>query len=279
MSNKVLIFGGDGKLGTSFRKLLKDDSNYEVRSLTSKNLSYNDYQTVIRVIKAIDPDFIINCVGFTDVDGAEKSENKNLCLELNAVFPLILAMCGKIFGADVIHFSTDYVFDGIKEISYLETDIPNPVNYYGLTKMMGDQFIIKFDNVKIYRIQCVYSDVGKSFAKSILNLTKEQFQINVVGDQITVPTHADWIAKQIINLLPFPNYGLWNLVPDGMASYADFAKKILVGRTTLVHAVKSNDYPTPAKRPLFSVLDNSKIKAKFGLTFSDWQQVYDTYKT
>jgi len=272
MSRVVII--GCGQIGKAFLDYLP---RKEGEAWARSNIDYLDNNVLFNRLKETKPDIVINTAAYTDVDRAQKTTEYKNVLALNALLPMMLAQYGQILGYKLIHFSTAYVFDGMKKTPYVESDPTNPINVYGNTKEIGEMLIRKKNNVKIFRVQAVYSNHGNCFPNTMERLMGEQHTIDVVGDQITVPTHAEWIAETVIPIMESDKHGLWHLCPNGSVSYADFAKKVVDGRCH-INPISSYHYATPAKRPLNTVLDNSKIKADFGLSIPSWERVYDVYK-
>ena len=278
MTKRILIIGG-GQLGSAFREALKG-SGAEVFTVTRKEVNYYDVEDVHRVFSEIHPDYVINCAAFTDVNGAEEAREE--ALYMNAQFPFILMMFCGMWSAELIHFSTDYVFNGTSTVPYTEDDNTFPLNQYGYTKELGDKLLLnllfqKTNNTKVFRVQAIYSRNGKNFYNTMKRLAKEKDEISVVCDQITVPTHASWIAQQVVMTLPIKKCGLWNLCPDGSATFAEFAS-VIMGNDCEVQPVLSEELPSTVTRPKYSVLDNSKFKADFGnQNFAHWKDLYRLY--
>lgn len=277
---RILIIGANGQLGSAFNEALKG-SGAEVFAVSRKNVDYYDAEDIHRMFSNAQPDYVINCVAFTDVAGAEEARDE--ALYMNAQFPFLLMMFGGMWGSEIIHFSTDYVFNGTSTVPYKEEDLTFPLNNYGYTKELGDKLLLnpmfkKHCNVKVFRVQALYSKHGKNFYNTMKRLGAEKTEISVVCDQITVPTHAGWVAQQVIHALPTPKYGLWNLCPDGSATFAEFAS-VIVGHDCEVQPVLSDEYPSTVNRPKYSVLDNSKFKEDFGnQNFAHWKDIFRLYR-
>ena len=273
----ILIFGG-GQVSQGLQRALHD-TDHSVRVVTSDTIDYADPGALWDYMSKVKPHFVINAVAFTDVAGAEKVSQQIKCTNLNTLLPLILQSHCRQLGAEFIHFSTYFVFDGNAKRPYTEDSPTKPLQFYGKSKEAADMLLAtcKRRKVKVFRLSCVYSNHGKSFVTQIEDRMTDQYSIDVVSDQIMTPTHSDWIGEIVVRCLMTPAYGLFNLVPDGHCSYADFARKIVDGRCQ-INPISSFHYATPVQRPLYGVMDNSKIKATFQLSFPTWEQVYDQYK-
>lgn len=271
----ILIFGG-GHVSRGLQRALHDTA-HSVRVITSDTIEYSDSMALHDYMRKVLPDIVINTVAFTDVAGAEKTENQLKCTTLNTLLPLVLQGLCRQHGCEFIHFSTYFVFDGRSKTPYKEDSQTGPLQFYGKTKDGADALLGNRRKTKTFRLGAVYSNHGKSFVTQIEDLMTDQHTIDVVSDQFMTPTHADWIGEVVVQCLEKPAYGFYNLCPDGYCSYADFARKIVDGRCE-INPISSFHYASAVKRPLYGVLDNSKIKATFGLTFPTWEQVYDQYK-
>lgn len=279
MIKRILILGAKGQIGSGFQRILKNPTaDYKTYFIDSSKLDYNKMSDMEIPFKNIKPDIVINCVAYTNVDGAELPENRELCRYLNVEFPCMIAAFCKKYGAEFIHFSTDYVYNGIPQKVYTELDDAAPLNYYGKTKLRADKILRIFDKVKIFRVQAVYSPHNSNFYKAIDSLCNVKPYINVVADQLTCPTHAYWIADMVYKTLDEPAYGLFHLKPNGNCSFADFAELISDGRA-VINRVTTEQYGSRTKRPKNANLSNEKFKCTFGRINLDWKQVYQKYKS
>jgi len=274
MSN-ILILGG-GHVSQGLQRALHD-TDHSVHVVTSDTIDYSDSMALHDYMNKVLPDVVINAVAFTDVAGAEKTSNQLKCTALNTLLPLILQGLCRQHKCEFIHFSTYFVFDGKSKTPYKEDSPTNPLQFYGKTKDGADILLGKKRRTKIFRLGAVYSNHGKSFVAQIEDRMMDQYSIDVVSDQIMTPTHADWIGEIVVQCLEKPAYGLYNLCPDGYCSYADFARKIVDGRCE-INPISSFHYAATVQRPLYGVMDNTKIKQTFELEFPTWEQVYDRYK-
>lgn len=273
----ILVLGPNGQIGKRICKNLKE-LNLKYYPLSYRIQGY-ELRDLINQIKDLEPDLIINCIGYTNVTQAQKDINQ--AVFINGILPEVLS---KI--SNLIHFSSDYVFDGEKGSSYEETEIPNPINAYGMSKLAGDQGIQSYSNFKywIFRTSWVFSDDPCSFTTKVIERAKKETLANndgfvpVVDDQHGVPTSANWIAEIVSKLVVsgLPNPGLYNLTADGQTTWYDFAKTVLGKANPLnkcrILPVKS-DHPmfTGVRRPKYSVLNNSKIKG-VGVEIKNWDE-------
>ena len=229
-------------------------------------------------------DLIINAAAFTEVDLAE--EKKELAYKINCNAPKLLAKKAFELNVPIIHFSTDYVFDGLNDEKYTENDPTNPINVYGESKLAGE-LAIKESGAKyyIFRTSWVYSNWKKNFFMTILRLCNEKKTIRIINDQNGIPTSAGFIAKQINFIIPKLNefnVGTYNLVPDSDGTWYDFAVSIIKltnirFRVENIIPILSSDFKTLAKRPKNSILSNKKIKKIFMLKFKTWQEELDEF--
>ncbi len=267
--------GGNGQLGSEIKELSSSFTNDSFFFTDTSNLDITNHAVVTAFIKTNNIDVIVNCAAYTAVDKAESEPE--LADAINHLAVKNLAIIAKERGAKLIHISTDYVFDGTGHKPYVETDIPNPQSVYGQTKLDGELAIqaVNPSNSIIIRTSWVYSNFGSNFVKTMLRLGKEHEKINVVSDQIGSPTYAGDLAKAILEILPQiknEQVAIYHYTNSGICSWSDFAKAIfeIKGMEVMVHPILTSQYPTLAKRPQYSVLENSKIKKKFNLNMSYW---------
>ncbi|MCM1323755.1 MAG: dTDP-4-dehydrorhamnose reductase [Acetobacter sp.] len=263
-----LVTGCNGQLGTALQSLLKDNAVYIDRN----DLDLTDENAVKTYLAANTYDFIINCAAYTAVDKAESdSENAH---KVNALAPLYLAKYGK----RIIHISTDYVFDGTAYKPYTEEDATNPISIYGKTKREGEQNVLQnAETAIIIRTAWLYSPHGGNFVKTMRKLGAEKENLKVVFDQIGSPTNAYDLAEAIIAALPQIKTGekeVFHFTNEGVCSWYDFALEIMEQSKLpcKVFPIESKDYPTPAARPSYSVLNKTKIKQRFNLNIPHWKK-------
>lgn len=260
-----LITGCNGQLGRELQHRIPD-----AIATDSNALNITDFIAVQKFVKDNDIDTIINCAAYTAVDKAES--DIEVAALVNSTGPENLAKTG----CKLIHISTDYVFDGTGHVPYQTTDATNPISVYGHTKLAGEQSILKNNaQAVIIRTAWLYSKYGNNFVKTMLRLGKEKDSVNVVCDQIGTPTYAADLAEAIVKILPQinkDNAGIYHYTNEGVCSWYDFATAIMNLGTRSCHVVPipSSEYPTPAKRPFYSVLDKSKIKQTFSIDIPHW---------
>jgi dTDP-4-dehydrorhamnose reductase len=272
---KILITGINGQVGHA---LMQQLTEYELVGLTRQDCDLTNPDQIKRVIDQHQPDLIINPAGYTKVDQAE--DEPELAFLINRDAPSVMAEKAREYDIPFIHFSTDYVFDGEKRGGYKEDDPTNPLGVYGQSKLAGEQAIQNIGGqFYILRTSWVYSHIGKNFYLTMKRLSEKPDEIRVVADQLGVPTSNLFIVKhtqKMINQLTSENVGIYHLVPDGQCSWYEFAKQIITKTTPAfdinnILPVDTDQYPTNAKRPKSSVLDNSLIKTVFMLKFDDWK--------
>ncbi|MEG3833647.1 dTDP-4-dehydrorhamnose reductase [Microcoleus sp. Z1_A1] len=278
---KILLAGGSGQLAQELQPILL--SSGEVIALDRTRLDLSQPESIRQAMAEIKPDLVINSGAYTAVDKAESEPE--LAYAVNAIAPGIFAEECEKQGASLIHFSTDYVFDGSHGSAYLETDSTNPLGTYGKSKLAGEAAILKSGNRHIIiRTAWVYGNGGKgNFVKTMLRLGKEREEIRVVADQIGSPTWTRDLGaatSQIIPLLGSETFGTYQYTNSGVCSWYDFAIAIFEEAAQLgfplkvqrVIPITTAEYPTPAKRPAFSVLSTVKISALLGTYPPHWRQ-------
>ena len=282
---KLILLGSNGQLGKELKNDLRSVS--DPICFDKNSLNINNYQLLEETIEKYNPSIIINSAAYTKVDDAEKNKKEAYLVNSEA-----LDFISKIVSRRniwLIHYSTDYVFDGTKHNRYNENDIPNPINIYGKSKLDGEKKIISSGcNHVIFRTTWVYGEFGKNFIKTIKNLAKVKDSINIVSDQIGVPTSTKLISKVTINLIKDiikQNYwesGIYNLVPNGETNWFEMTKfisKIAINnfdnenfKNLLIGETLSKNFITAAKRPLNSLLNNTKLQKKLNFTLPNWQE-------
>lgn len=282
---KILLFGKNGQVGWELNRSLQPLG--EVIALGRKEADFSDPESLRKIVSDISPDVIVNAVAYTAVDKAESEEE--LATAINGVAPGVLAEEALKTNALFIHYSTDYVFDGTKSSSYVETDEPNPVNAYGRTKLAGEKAVqLSGCDYLIFRTSWVYSARGNNFLSTILRLAQEREELNVVSDQIGAPTSARLIAETTLMCLQKSikercdaefTSDLYQLTASGSTSWHGFARKIIsiandslqmTVRVAKINEVLTRDYPSKADRPCNSKLSSNKLEAYFGLQMPDW---------
>ena len=271
----ILITGCNGQLGNEMQLLEKDFSEHQWFNTDVEELDITDQLAIEQFIQENQIDGIVNCAAYTAVDKAES--NKELCTSLNTVAPAYLAAAVEKRGGWMIQISTDYVFDGTKHTPYVETDTPCPDSVYGSTKLAGEFGVQKFcRRSMIIRTAWLYSTFGNNFVKTMLRLGKEKTELGVIFDQIGTPTYARDLAKAIMAAIAQGiKPGVYHFSNEGVISWYDFTKAIhrIAGITSCyVRPLHTAEYPTPAKRPAYSVLDKTKIKETYNIEIPYWEE-------
>ena len=276
---KILVTGAMGQLGREISKLADSTEHTyiytDVRAHEGvAELDVTDAEAVNAAVQGVD--VIVNCAAYTDVNKAES--DAEAAHKVNALAPAVLAEAAKAAGAMLIHVSTDYVFDGQANVPYTEDAARNPLGVYGRTKMEGEDAIIKSGcRHLIFRTSWLYSTTGKNFFLTMSELTASKTELKVVVDQVGTPTYAYDLAYLITYIIEenlLDRNGVYNYSGEGVCSWYDFATEIcsLMGHTCRIVPCRSEEYPTPAERPHYSVLDKSKVKRDFGIEVPYWRQ-------
>ncbi|WP_137170435.1 dTDP-4-dehydrorhamnose reductase [Marinomonas sp. FW-1] len=278
---RILLTGKNGQLGRCFQDALKG-TNHELFAYGSAELNIADADLVAAVVEQVKPDIIVNAAAYTAVDKAETdSENAYL---VNATGPELLAKQAGILGIPFIHVSTDYVFDGEAVEPYLPTDQTNPKGVYGASKLAGERAVsAACDKHIILRTAWVFSEYGNNFVKTMVRLAKERDALSVVADQYGCPTYAGDLAKAILHICEQHKqgkliaWGTYHYCGDTPTSWHGFARAIfakaeslgVIAKRPQLKAISSDQYPTPAKRPEYSVMSTQAL-ASFGIQASSW---------
>jgi dTDP-4-dehydrorhamnose reductase len=272
-SSNLLVTGADGQLGKALRKLAPAHKSFDFIFLSRKDFPIENSIGVLDFFEKTRPSLCINCAAYTAVDRAETE--KAIAFAVNADSVASLAKACHRFQTKLIHVSTDYVFDGNSSKPLTEDDRTGPVNVYGASKLRGEE--LAFENnseTVIFRTSWVYSEFGNNFVKTMIRLMKEKESINVVEDQIGSPTYARDLAETILAIAGGSHFvpGIYNYSNEGAISWYDFAVAIreLIQSDCKVNPIPSSQFPTPAKRPHYSLLDKSKIKEVYGVVIPGW---------
>ena len=275
----VLVTGANGQLGQSLQFIAPNYPELHFVFCSSIDLDISNIENCKSVFSKIKPNYCINAAAYTAVDKAE-SEPKKAYL-INVIGARNVAEVCKKHNTILLHISTDFVFDGNATKPYSENDIPNPTGVYGQTKLEGEKAIqAVFENYYIIRTSWVYSQFGNNFMKTMLRLASERDSISVVNDQIGTPTNAIDLAKALIQIIltdnrqpTTDNFGVYNFSNEGQCSWYDFAKEIFKINNIEIDLkpIPTSSFPTPAKRPKYSVLDKTKIKSTFGIIINKWE--------
>lgn len=286
----ILVTGSNGQLGSELR-MLNDEFfsqrvqntrmlNYKCFFTTSENLDITKHEEVKDFIANNSIDIIINCAAYTAVDKAEEDEvNAD---KINHLAVKNLATIAKDKSIKLIHISTDYVFDGENFKPYIEENVARPSDVYGKTKLDGENAMREINplNSIIIRTSWVYSSFGANFVKTMLRLGKERDALGVIFDQVGTPTYAKDLAKAILDILPNitnDKVEIYHYSNEGVLSWYDFAKEIMkmAKIECVINPIETKEYPTPAKRPHYSLLNKSKIKKEFGIEIPYWKDSLD----
>lgn len=274
-AKKILITGANGQLGNEFRVLANQYADYEFIFLSRQELQIEDAENVRQVFSSHKPDWCVNCAAYTAVDKAETE--KDAAFAINATAAGTLAQVCAETNTGFIHISTDYVFDGSSAEPYKEDAATGPINTYGHSKLQGEQLVQQHNpDAIIIRTAWVYSYFGNNFVKTMMRLMKERESINVVSDQVGSPTYAADLAQAVMHIISGSKHtsGIYHYSNEGRISWFEFAEAIreLTGSNCKVNPIPSSAYPTPAKRPQYSLLDKSKIRDTFGVSVPQWKQ-------
>lgn len=272
---KILVTGANGQLGKEMRSILESNIPGITDYTDVDTLDITDFRAVDEYFNKNEITHVINCAAYTAVDKAESDQT--LCYRINVDAVQNLAQAASKYGIKIVHISTDYVFDGKNYKPYAESDKTNPTSTYGTTKRKGEMILLSFcPDAVILRTAWLYSPHGHNFVKTMIKLGKEKPELRVVFDQVGTPTSATDLASAIYSILTARQWapGTYHFTDEGVTSWYDFAKAIhrLAGiNTCKVTPVTTEDYPTPATRPHYSVLDKSMIKRTFGITIPYWE--------
>lgn len=281
---KILLFGKTGQLGSQLNKKL---AHYSLDAFDYPEVDFNDPGQLHEIVISLKPALIVNAAAYTAVDQAE--DHTEMAYTINAYAVEAIAQAAKKLNTPLIHYSTDYVFDGKKNRLYTEIDHPNPINVYGKSKLLGEEKIIQSGaNHLIFRLSWVYSSSHPCFLRSVLDWSRKHETLRIVEDQISNPTWARMVADKTAQIIErsvgyWPGYfsqlkGIYHLVGNGAVSRFDWAKAILEldpnkteQKTTELLKAKSADFKTPAQRPAFSGLDCAKFEKTFNIDLPDWK--------
>lgn len=270
----ILVTGADGQLGSCLKLISKNFSGIAFTFTDGKDLDITNLASVKKKFSTSDYDFCINCAAYTAVDKAEEEELK--AEKVNAEGARNLATACKASKTVLIHISTDFVFNGESNQPYTENDETNPISAYGRTKLNGELEIAAIlKQHYIIRTSWLYSAFGNNFVKTILRLGKERDRLSVISDQVGTPTYAIDLANTIMEIIvsSTSNYGVYHYSNEGVASWYDFAKAIFdIKKMELdLEPIPTKNYPTPAARPFYSVLNKGKIKNNFSVKIPYWR--------
>ena len=270
---KVLITGAGGQLGQCFRKQALDYPDIAFTFANSQDLDLSQFAVVRAYLRQNDFDFCVNCAAYTNVEQAEKEQE--MAFLVNAESVKNLAEACEDSEVKLIHFSTDYVFDGNKTTPYTESDPTEPLNVYGASKLLGEQYIQEETNrYLIFRTSWLYSDIGKNFFNTIRSKAEAGEALNITTSQKGTPTNAYDLAAFILKIISVNTeaYGIYHFSNLGEATWYDFAKEILVLMNSNTILNESNNFQTLAERPQYSVLSKKKAIDTFNLPIPEWRE-------
>jgi dTDP-4-dehydrorhamnose reductase len=288
VKQKILVTGANGQLGKELKKIAPSFPQFDFIFLSREDLPIHHFEMVRTYFKTYHPQYLINCAAYTAVDRAE--QEKDLAFQVNGEAVGVLAAICKENQTQLIHISTDYVFDGTSKIPYKEDSPTNPQNVYGASKLEGEKQALQFNpDCIIIRTSWVYSEYGKNFVRTMAKLMKEKNEINVVNDQFGSPTYAADLAETVLQIIQWltthdsrlpthhsqlTTHGIYNFSNEGIITWYDLAQAIkdLTNSTCKINPVPTSQYPTAAKRPAYSVMDKTKIKNTFGIQLKDWKK-------
>lgn len=275
MNKNILITGANGQLGSEFREIFGNYKDFNFIFTSRDELQIGDRNAVHKFFAENKIDFCVNCAAYTAVDKSETNREEAKLINADAV-GFLAEECNKQ-RALFIQISTDYVFDGSGKSPYRTTDPVSPVNYYGQTKLLGEEIaLLKSPDCIIIRTSWVYSSYGHNFVKTMIRLMSEKHEINVVNDQCGSPTNALDLAEAIMKIISSEKItpGIFHFSNSGIISWYEFAMEVkkLIGSDCKINAIGTSSYPTPAKRPQYSALDTSKISYNYGVEIKPWKE-------
>lgn len=272
--NKIVVFGASGQLGNCLKKVAEEKGISEIYFPPESEANILDKNALKSVFEQYKPAFAINCAAYTAVDKAE--DELDLARKINKTGAENLAEACKAYNTKFIHISTDFVFKGDKAHPLVENDIAEPISVYGLTKLEGEQDIARLmDEYFIIRTSWLYSEFGNNFVKTMLKLGAERDLLKIIADQVGTPTYGIDLAACVLDIIISGSkaYGIYHYSNEGVTSWYDFAKGIfdLSATEIKVLPIRTDEYPTKATRPAYSVMDKSKIKTTFGIEIPYWR--------
>ena len=278
---RLAVTGKNGQVVSALQALASDE--LEIVALGRPELDLAQPETVLKALREVKPDVVVSAAAYTAVDKAESEQD--IAFAVNRDGARAVAQAASDIGIPVIHLSTDYVFDGTKDTAYVESDPTGPTSVYGRSKLEGERAVSEAtDNYVVLRTAWVYSEYGNNFVKTMLRLSENRDEINVVADQFGCPTSANDIAAAVVTIArklvedsSAPLRGVFHLSGTGETNWANFAKQIFAlsaengGKSIVVNDITTEQYPTPARRPANSRLDCSKLEEVYGIKLPSWQ--------
>jgi dTDP-4-dehydrorhamnose reductase len=269
---KILVTGGNGQLGKELQEISSSYRQFQFYFLSREDMPIDQFELVRNYFNTLKPAYCINCAAYTAVDKAESE--KELAFQVNGEAVGVLAAVCKEHDAKFIHISTDYIFNGLGNYPYTENFPTDPINVYGASKLEGENQAIQLNpDCVIIRTSWVYSSFGKNFVKTMMRLMNEKDEIKVINDQVGSPTYAADLAEVILKIAGNWKPGVYNFSNEGIITWYEFAVAIkdMINCPCSIKPITTSEYPTPAKRPFYSVLDKTKIQVTFGVQLKDWK--------
>ena len=274
---KVLVTGVKGQLGYDVVKEL-EKRGYQPIGVDRDEMDLMDNDAIRTFIMELKPEAIIHCAAYTAVDKAE--EEVETCYQINAESVKVISECAKELDVKLIYISTDYVFDGTKEGEYVETDLPNPINVYGASKLKGEQYVqTLLEKYYIVRISWVFGVNGNNFIKTMRRLGSERDELNIINDQVGSPTYTADLAPLLVDMMETDKYGIYHATNEETCSWYEFANEIFKqsGIEVKTNPITTDQYPTAAKRPMNSRMSKAKLKANGFNLLPTWQEALAHY--
>ncbi len=275
---RVLVTGANGMLGRDLVEIMSD--RFEVSGIDVDDADITRFEEIQRVIREKDPEFIVHCAGYTDVDGCERE--KDLSYKVNAIGTRNVTRCAADLDVPIIYISTDYVFSGGRHSPYREYDLPEPINEYGYTKLAGEYFVQQLHSkFFIVRTAWLFGRHGKNFVMTILNIARNDSNLRVVNDQIGSPTYTRDLCGKIVELIGSgAGYGIYHITNSGVCSWCDFARKILdlAGYSDVVlRPIRTEETGRAARRPSNSALENRALRLEGLEPMRSWEEALADY--
>lgn len=274
---KILVTGVKGQLGYDVVKALESRGHQPV-GVDHEEMDLMNNNMIQNFIMNLKPEAIIHCAAYTAVDQAE--EEVEICYQINAEAVKVIAECAKTLDIPMIYISTDYVFDGTKASEYVETDIPNPINVYGASKLKGEQYVQQLlEKFYIVRISWVFGINGNNFIKTMQRLGNEQDQLNIIHDQVGSPTYTAHLAPLLVDMIETDQYGIYHATNEEYCSWYEFADEIFKQSQldVTLHPITTDQYKTKAKRPLNSQMSKQKLSDYGFHRLPTWQEALKNY--
>lgn len=274
---KILVTGVKGQLGYDVVKAL-ESRGYQPVGVDREEMDLMNNNMIQNFIMNLKPEAIIHCAAYTAVDQAE--EEVEICYQINAEAVKVIAECAKTLDIPMIYISTDYVFDGTKASEYVETDIPNPINVYGASKLKGEQYVQQLlEKFYIVRISWVFGINGNNFIKTMQRLGNEHDELNIIHDQVGSPTYTADLASLLVDMIETNRYGIYHATNEGYCSWYGFAAEIFKQSQldVTLHPITTDQYKTKAKRPLNSQMGKQKLSDYGFHRLPTWQEALKNY--